>query len=438
MRWMFSVGALALALALSQPSTAQVAGQPGAPGAPAAATAPDFEIGEGVLLTVNDQLVTSYDLRQRMLLLIWESQIQPTEESLPAIQQEALRRLVDQRLKAQELARYEVNVSDQTLASEIERNAAQFGLPNGEVFLQALEQFGIRRATFRENLRTEIGWGMLVTGRYRDRARVGQDQVNAVLARIVENASRPQWLVGEIYIDAAAVGGMQNAMAGANQLVQQILQGGPGVFQAVARQFSSAPSAQSGGDGGWVVSGEPPAAVEAVLQQMNPGQLSRPIQVDGGVYIIMLRDERDGSVSTLASLRQAAIRLDASATPEQIAAATRTLADLRNGLTCENILQRASTTPGVIGTDLGEANVNDLAEQFQDIGRNGAIGSVSQPIRTALGLHLVAVCGRRSASDDIPSREEIEAELANQQLTMLARRWIRDLRNSATIEQRDA
>lgn len=436
MRWMFSVGAAALALALSQPSTAQAAVQPASPATPAA-SAPDFELGEGVLLTVNDQLITSYDLRQRMLLLIWESQVQPTAESLPAIQQEALRRLIDQRLKAQELARYEVNVSDAMVDAEVARTAAQVGVPSAEVFMQALEQFGIRRDTFRENLRTEMGWGMLVAGRYRDRARVGQDQINAVLARIAENASRPQWLIGEIYIDAATVGGMQNAMAGANQLVQQIIQGNA-QFQAVARQFSSAPSAQSGGDGGWVVSGEPPAAVEAVLQQMNPGQLSRPIQVDGGVYIIMLRDERDGSVSTLANLRQAAIRLDASATPEQIATATRTLADLRNGLTCDNILQRASSTPGVIGTDLGEANVNDLAEQFQDIARNGAVGSVSQPIRTALGLHLVAVCGRRSASDDIPSREEIEARLGDQQLQMLARRWIRDLRNSATIEQRDA
>ena len=67
-----------------------------------------------------------------------------------------------------------------------------------------------------------------------------------------------------------------------------------------------------------------------------------------------------------------------------------------------------------------------------------SVGSVSQPIRTSLGMHLVALCGRRSASDDIPSREDIERELGNQQLNMLARRYIRDLRNAATIEQRES
>ncbi|WP_296814638.1 peptidylprolyl isomerase [Brevundimonas sp.] len=433
MRWMFSVGAVALAIALAQPSTAQIAGQPTAPATTPQAP-PEFELGEGVLLTVNDQLITSYDLRQRMLLVIFNSQLQPTEENLPAIQQQALRALIDQRLQTQELARFEVEVSDEVVNAEIESLAQERGA-TGPALLAAMEQFGIRPETFREQLRNDIGWGMLVSGRYRDRARVGADQVNAVLERIEENASRPQWLIGEIYIDAATVGGMEIAMNGARQLTQQIIAGAP--FQAVARQFSSAPSAASGGDGGWVVAGEPPAAVQTVLEQMNPGQLSNPIAVDGGVYIILLRDERAGSVSTLANLRQAAIRLDASATAEQVAAATATLSGLRDGLTCDNILQRAQGTPGVIGTDLGEANVSDLAPQFQEIARTGAVGSVSQPIRTPLGLHLVALCGRRSASDDIPSREDIERELGSQQLNMLARRYIRDLRNAATIEQRE-
>ena len=435
MRWMFSVGAVALAIALAQPSTAQIAGQPTAPTSPTTqAPPPEFEIGEGVLMTVNDQLITSYDLRQRMLLLIFTSQLQPTEENLPAIQQQALRALIDERLQRQELARFSVEVSDATVMGEINALAQQSG-STGEQLLAAMEQFGIRRSTYAEQLRTEIGWGMLVTGRYRDRARVGSDQINAVLARIEENASRPQWLIGEIYIDAATVGGMDVAMNGARQLTQQIIAGAP--FQAVARQFSSAPSASSGGDGGWVVAGEPPAAVQAVLEQMDPGQLSNPIAVDGGVYIILLRDERSGAVTQLASLRQAAIRLDATATEAQVSAATATLAGLRDGLTCDNILQRASTVPGVIGTDLGEASVADLAPQFQEIARTGAVGSVSQPIRTSLGVHLVALCGRRSASDDVPTREQIERELGNQQLNMLARRYIRDLRNAATIDQRE-
>lgn len=433
MRWMLSAGAVALALALSQPSSAQVAGQPEQPPS-APASPPQFTLGEGVLATVNDDLITSYDLRQRMLLLVFTTQLQPTEENIPAIQQQALRALIDQHLQAQELERFEVEVSDATVAQDIAQMAQQNG-GTAEQMLAAMEAFGIRRETFIEKVRTDIGWGMLVGGRYRDRARVGSDQIDAVLARIEGAASRPQWLVGEIYIDAATVGGMDVAMNGARQLVQQILQGAP--FTSVARQFSSAPSAASGGDAGWVIEGESPAPVQAALDQMNPGQLSNPIPVDGGVYIIFVRDERTGAVSTLANLRQAGIRLAPGSSEAQVAEATETLNRLRaSGLSCDNIVERANQTPGVVGSELGEANVADLAAPFQEIARSAPVGSVSEPLRSEQGLHLVAMCGRRTASDTIPSREEIERELGGQQLNMMARRYIRDLRNAATIEYR--
>lgn len=438
MRWTRFAGALALAAALAQPVSAQVAGQP-AEGAPvrAPATEPQFRLVEGVLATVNDELITSYDLRQRMLLIIATSQLEPTEENLPAIQQQAMRMLIDQRLQNQEMARYELEIPDEDVESEIAVNAQQMGM-TAEQYYEALERAGVRRETLREQLRTDIGWGALVSGRYRDRARVGDDQVDATLARITAAAAGPRWLVGEIYIDAAQVGGMDVAMQGANQLVDQILNNNA-PFQAVARQFSQAPSAASGGDGGWIAQGEAPAAVERVLQQMNPGQLSRPIAVDGGVYIILLRDESVGGVSTLVNLRQAAVRLDANAPAAEVAAATERLQALREGLTCDNIVERGNAAGGgMIGSDMGEANVADLTPQLQALGQSAAIGSISQPIRTELGLHLFAVCGRRQAGADIPSRDEIRQQMMQQQLTMLARRYIRDLRNAAAIETRGA
>lgn len=434
MRWMFTAGALSLALAMSQPVSAQQAAAAAQPPAPPP-QASDFAMAEGVLMTVNDDLITSYDVRQRMLLLIFTSQIQPTEENLPSIQQQALRGLIDQRLQNQELERFNVEVPPATIQQEM-ASIASSGGSTPEEMMATMRQYGIDTDAFTERLRTDIGWNMLVAGRYRDRARVGSDQIDAVLDRIEQAATRPQWLVAEIYIDAATVGGMNVAMDGARQLVQQILQGAP--FAAVARQFSQAASATSGGDAGWLVDGESPAPVQQALNQMNPGQLSNPIPVEGGVYIILVRDERTGAVSTMANLRQAGIRLAPTASEADVAAATASLTRLRDttGLTCDNIVERANQTPGIVGSELGEANVTDLAGPFQEIARAGAVGSINGPVRSEQGLHLIAMCGRRVASDDIPSREDIERELSGQQFNMLNRRYLRDLRNAATIENR--
>jgi peptidyl-prolyl cis-trans isomerase SurA len=49
-------------------------------------------------------------------------------------------------------------------------------------------------------------------------------------------------------------------------------------------------------------------------------------------------------------------------------------------------------------------------------------------------LHLIADCGRRAAGGGAVDKEQIEQRLFSQQLSMIARRYMRDLRNSATIE----
>lgn len=434
--------AMTAAALLSGTALAQVAGQPPVaagslnPGAEAApqttAPAPQFQMADGIVATVNDQIITGFDLRQSMMLLIAMTQVQPTPENLPAIQQQALDDLIEERLQAQEIAKYEqLVIPDEEVDREIADRAQQVGV-TAENYMGFLEEAGIRPAFLREKIRIEIAWRELVGGRFGARSRVSRAQVDQAVRQAEASASKPQYLIGEIYIEAARVGGQQAAMNGAQQLVAQMVQGAP--FQAVARQFSAAPSAVSGGDAGWVVQGSVSPQLQAALDNLEVGQLSNPIPVDGGVYIIYMRDKRSGAATSLVSLKQVMIELPETASEAEVAAATQRLTALQPQLTCDTMLTRATSEAGLLGSDLGEADVANLAPQFQQIARSAEVGSVSTPVRTPLGLHLVGVCGRRVGGPEVPSRQEIEYRLRNANLAMLARRYMRDLRADALIE----
>jgi len=238
-----------------------------------------------------------------------------------------------------------------------------------------------------------------------------------------------------VLIDAGRTGGMPAAMDGARQLLAQLQQGAP--FSAVARQFSALPTAANGGDAGWVSEGEMTPEVEQAVSQMRPGQLSQPIPVKDGVYLIYLRDKRAGGGSTLVSLKQAAVALPQGTTAADEAAARAKLEALRPQIGgCDTLEAAAAKVPGVVAGDLGEAEVSDLAGEFRQAAQTLKVGEVSQPIRTNVGLHLVEVCGRRSADQAALDKEQIEQRLMGQQLSMIARRYMRDLRTSATIETR--
>jgi len=436
-----ALAALVAGSAIAQTApTGQAAGtlDPAAEQAPAAsaAPAPEFRLADGIVATVNDQIITGFDLRQRMLTVIAMSQVQPTDENIPAIQQQALQALIEERLQAQEIAKYEtLIVTDEEVDQEIAAMAQDAGVTPDQ-YMSFLTQGGIRHEQMRQQLRTEIGWRQLVGGRFNTRSQVSRVQVEQAMRQLTEAASKPQYLIGEIYIEAARAGGMQQAIDGANQLIAQLQQGAP--FQAVARQFSSAPSAAARvpGDAGWVVQGTVAPALQQAYDALQVGQLSRPIPVEGGVYIVYMRDKRQGASTNLVQLKQVMVEVPEGAPEADVAAATQRLQSIQPQLTCDNMLARATSEQGLLGSDLGESDISNLAPQFQQVAQTAAAGTISAPIRTPLGVHLIGVCGKRVGGPEAPTYQQVEARLRNQNLAMMARRYIRDLRADALIEQK--
>jgi peptidyl-prolyl cis-trans isomerase SurA len=408
--------------------------------APAAAAGPAAPLREGVAAVVNDEIISTYDLRQRTLLLIISSGVQPSDDNLPEIQKEALRSLVDEHLQMQEIrrlqAKQKVNVepADKEVDEQISAMAQQNGM-QGSQLLASLASAGVDATTLREQIRVDTAWRRYVGGRFGSAVNVGSDQVDSAMKRVIAAAAKPQYQVAEILIDAQRVGGQEQAEAGAKQLVDQLEKGAP--FAAVARQFSAASSSINGGEAGWLVSGDIQPSLEAALLQMRPGQVSQPIPVTGGVYILLLHDKRAGAGQTLVNLKQAALRLPQDAGADAVAAAQAKLAALKTQVKgCQDLEAQAGKVDGVVAGDLGEADVNDLAQGFKDAIANLKVGEVSAPVRTSAGLHLVALCGRRAAAADGPTRTDLENRIYEQELGMIARRELRNLRNSASIENR--
>ena len=424
-------------LALAQappPVTDQVTSGPTAPqGLPAG-------ISESVAAVVNDEIISTYDLAQRMRLLIATSGVQPTEQNLPQFQREALVGLVDEHLQIHELRRVQkeqkidIIASDEDIDTEIADMAKQNNMTRQQ-FERQLAGQGIGVDTLRHQIQAQSSWQRWIRGRYGSRLRIGEDQIKAQQERIASAATKPQYQVAEVFLDAARVGGMETAVQGANQLVAQLQQGAP--FAAVARQFSASATAAAGGEVGWVSSGEMPPEVDAALEQMRAGQLSKPIPVKDGVYIVFLRDKRAGAGAMVVNLKQAAVALAADASPAEMDAAKAKLMALRGQVTgCGDLEAKAAKTQGVVAGDLGEAEVKDLAPAFREAAETLKPGQVSEPIRTQAGLHILAVCGKHATGDESIGHDQIENRLYGQQLSMIARRYMRDLRNSATIETR--
>ncbi|MGH6987314.1 MAG: peptidylprolyl isomerase [Caulobacteraceae bacterium] len=406
-------------------------------GAAAPATQPQ-DLTEGVVATVNDQIISTYDVIQRMRLLIVTAGIHPSQDNLPEIQAEALRSLIDEDLEMQELQKESKTQKFDLIASksDVDGELADIARSNNtsaDQLLARLAAEGVEPQTLRDQLKAEISWRGWIRGRYGTRLAIGDDQVKAYRAQQEAAQSKPQYEVSEIFIDAGRAGGEDEAVKAAGELVAQLQKGAP--FAAVARQFSASPTAANGGDVGWIAPGEMPAPVDAAIAQLRPGQLSAPIPVKDGAYIIYLKQRRAPGAEMVYNLDQAAISLPKDASASDIAAAQAKLEALRGRITgCDNVQTVAAKVPGVVVGNLGDTEINDLAPAFRDAAEALPVGGVSEPIRTDVGLHLLVVCNKHRSGAETLTNEEIENRLYGEELTMIAKRYLRDLRNQAVID----
>jgi peptidyl-prolyl cis-trans isomerase SurA len=387
---------------------------------------------EGVAAIVNDDVISTYDVRQRMRLILATTGIRPTEELLLRIQEQALNSLIDERLQLQQADEYEVSVDQAEIDNAMADLAQQNNISSTEI-RRSLEQAGVDARTLEDQLRAEIAWQILVSGRYRQRVRVSSDQINQMLERLAESSSRPQFLISEILIAPGSDETEAQLATRVNSVIAQLDSGAQ--FPAVARQVSAAASAIEGGDVGWVRSGEMKPEIETQLMAMPSGAVSPPITTQDGVYLIALRDRRSGSDPERVALQQVMAPLAPGADIEAI---ERTFTRAARGFNdCGDLADVRSRAPEATVSDLGSIAPSDLAPEFRAAVDTLSPGQISAPIRTPAGVVMLALCDRnRISGGDLPTREQIESRLLDQQLSQASRRWLRDLRRDATIETR--
>ena len=380
----------------------------------------------GIAAVVNDDIVTTHDLRQRTLFMVATTGVERDEKSIARAQQQALRNLVDEHIQMQEAEKFDQTIADEEVNQSVARLIGRNGLDPNEV-VQRLASVGVSIETMRDQVRSEIAWQRIINGLYGSRIRISDAQIDETINRISANASKPNYRVAEIYIEASPdIGGIEGAMEGANAMIKQLSDGAP--FPLLAQQFSSAPTAAKGGDLGWVREGELRPEVDQVITQMEVGNLSKPIQVPGGVYVVALIDKKISEADTLYKLKQVIVKNDDKD------AAQSTLQSLAKTLkSCETLDEDTQSLDGVSSADMGEIKGSDLSEDVLNVLERTDVGGLSEPIERPDGAVSIMVCSREASGSDIPTRDQVEDRLTNQQLAQASKRHLRDLRRKATV-----
>lgn len=420
-----------LAMPAAVPAVAQTA-------ADAASPATMTSDSQGIAAVVNDLVISSYDLDQRVKLVLLSSGIPNTPENVARIRGQVLRSLVDEYLKAQEAERLNIAVSQEEVDQAFERIAQRSNM-TAEQIAETLKEGGISRATLEQQIRVDMAWNRAMQQRFAPLVTVGDNEIDEVMRRLQEESGEPRYLVSEILISFDNPGHADEIAAGAQRLADQIRQGAP--FEAVARQFSQSASAANGGDIGWVHASQLPDGVREVVTQMQPDMVSDPIRTLNGFYIIALRAMQTGTgadpMRDQYMLMQVLLPLTPDADPQAVNRRAREVNEFRNSInSCEEAEQQIKKYVSGAASPPQQAIAGQLDPRVRQAIAGVPVGKASEPIRSDRGVEMIVVCGHRAAEGEMPTREQIDSTLFEQQLSMMGRRHLRDLRRDAVVVYR--
>jgi len=391
---------------------------------------------ERIAAVVNDQVISIYDLRQRIELLIMSAGLPNTDEQRRNIAPQVLRGLIDEALQSEEAARLNIRVSDRDLRDALDQIERGNNIPPGQ-FTEMISSRGIAPEAALAQIRANIAWQKLISRRIVPTIDIGEEEIDSVIRRIRAGQGQTQYLVSEILLPVDDAAQRQAVLDLANRLTAQIRQGAD--FAGIARQFSKSASAATGGDIGWIQEGELIDEANRALAALEVGNVSEPITTPDGYLILRMTDRRKlrtpGEEDAQISLRQLLLALPEDA-PESDVESQMTLARevARTSTDCDDFAELARE----LGTPQPEQpaafRLGDLNERLRLVAADLAVGVASEPLRTPTGIQILMVCERQEAGA-LP-RDQIRDTLLRQRIDMLSRRYLRDLRRAAFVDLR--
>ena len=244
---------------------------------------------ERIAAIVNDDVVSMFDLRARIRLVLASSGIRPSRQTKQRLKQQILRALIDEKLQLQEAKKRNISISQRNIRKATALLEQQNNIKAGE-FITFLKNRGLPRSAIFDRMRAQIAWSKLIRRRLVPRISIGDDEVDEILKRLKEQKGQSEFRVSEILFSVNDEKQVSEVKKTAQRLIEEIKVGAS--FKAIARQFSAAPTASTGGDLGWLHEKVLNTDLARIVPKMKEGEIFGPFRTNSGFQVYRLVSKR--------------------------------------------------------------------------------------------------------------------------------------------------
>ncbi|MCH1568796.1 MAG: SurA N-terminal domain-containing protein, partial [Alphaproteobacteria bacterium] len=155
---------------------------------------------EGIAVVVNDEVISLYDVDQRVDLFFATSGIKKSPEMTERMRGQVLRALVDEKLQLQEANRVEIEIEQTEIEERMELLADQDSMTLDGI-KDFLKKSAIEEDTLKAQIRAELAWNQFVRRSFGGRIKVGDREIDEQYDKAVKAVNQTRYLVSEILLN---------------------------------------------------------------------------------------------------------------------------------------------------------------------------------------------------------------------------------------------
>ena len=376
---------------------------------------------EAVIGKVDSEPITTYDLSQKIKIMLNTMGLSDTIENRDSIRERAIELIVEEKVKLIESKKENIEITDKEVdvfISEI------FGFPSDEKkqFVNFLNNQNIDYDILFEQIKIELLWKKLVSNKFGGLISPNPEAVSKILNEYEKKLGLLEYNFSEIVIFKKNKETEETISAIKN--VENLIELGSS-FESVASEFSQSPSSVNSGNLGWIIESQIDEKTLKSLKQMSNGEVSKIIDTNDSLKIIKLisnkkigeKNDKEYSILNISSTNL-----------------NNEIIKIRDELeSCNDNLSKFNSNENIQIDRIEDVLLQDLSPEIKKVLDNTEIGQKTQIIKQNQRKMFFIICDIKGGEISNISKQQVEQKIFQEKMGIMSRTHLNKLKKQSSI-----
>ena len=376
---------------------------------------------EAVIGKVDSEPITTYDLSQKIKIMLTTMGLRDTIENRDSIRERAIELIVEEKVKLIESKKENIEINDKEVdvfISEI------FGFPSDEKkqFVNFLNNQNIDYDILFEQIKIELLWKKLISNKFGGLISPNPDAVSKILNEYEKKLGMLEYNYSEIVIFKKNKETEETISAIKN--VENLIKLGSS-FESVASEFSQSPSSVNSGNLGWIIESQIDEKTLKSLKQMSNGEVSEIIDTNDSLKIIKLisnkkigeKNDKEYSILNISSTNL-----------------NNEIIKIRDELeSCNDNLSKFNSNENIQIDKIEDVLLQDLSPEIKKVLDNTEIGQKTQIIKQNQRKMFFIICDIKGGEISNISKQQVEQKIFQEKMGIMGRTHLNKLKKQSSI-----